>query len=113
MADEEVFPGKLVCVMGENGASGAWNRKYEDCDAGALPISPALRERLEAWCGGYGDIEEIEFEQGCADWGPYAAEGLAIARAVKAELRDWTVFYYDEAKARMKPPETARYEILD
>jgi hypothetical protein len=31
------------------------------------------------------------------DYEPFSQEGLAIAHAIKMELPDWTVVYFDEA----------------
>ena len=34
----------------------------------------------------------------------FAADGLVLARALKAALPDWTVVYHDEAKSRAGLP---------
>ena len=45
----------------------------------------------------------------------FAAEGRAIAHAVKAELPDWSIVYFDEAAAAREkyqgPPSTYEVEI--
>ena len=79
-------------------------------DPATLPISDELRERLAAWCDRLMDAlaDETLTDIGrnlAVDSAPYAramalahsldAEGLAIARAFKAELPSWTVYYYD------------------
>jgi hypothetical protein len=110
---EESFPDKWVKIMGDSCSSGVWNSMDENCDEEDLPVSLALRERLRRWAKWYDEVEGLIYEQGYTDFGPFAAEGLAIARAVKAELPDWTVFYFDESKAYSKQPrETYDYEVL-
>jgi hypothetical protein len=77
-------------------------------DPAALPISDDLRERLEAWCARLWDTLGDETitgiartpagrEQAWALIDTLDKEGFAIARALKAELPDWTVYYYDAA----------------
>ena len=47
----------------------------------------------------------------------FAAQGLSIARAIKAELPNWTVVYFDEAAFAnrlhelTRPRETFEYEV--
>ena len=92
-----------VRVMAEYSSDGLWSRDGLMMSRRDLPVSRALRERHAEWCLWY---EQSEFffgpEQRTAvfDVEAFAAEGLAIARAVKAELPDWTVVYYDEAAAQ-------------
>lgn len=90
--------------------------------AGTLPVSDALAERLAAWndrfeahCDpvAYEDISGKRF-----DFVAFAAEGLAIAKAVKRELPHWTVTYWDEAvdwylarEPRSYNPARSEYEI--
>jgi hypothetical protein len=95
---------RWVRLMADVGAPGVWHR---DGTAGlpeALPISPMLGERIYRWQAWY-DREEARHEAGTAwefddDWDleAFTAEGLAIARALKAELPpDWTAVYFDLA----------------
>ena len=77
-------------------------------DPSGLPISDELRERLAAWCARLWDTLEDEAftdiartavgrERAWTLIGSLDKDGLAIARALKAELPDWTVYYYDAA----------------
>lgn len=68
---------------------------------GDLPVSDALRRRLAAWVArferecrplAYEDVSGASF-----DFVAFAAEGQAIARAVKRELPGWTVRYWDDS----------------
>lgn len=90
--------------------------------AGTLPVSAGLAERLAVWndrfeshCDplAYEDISGKRF-----DFIAFAAEGLAIAKAVKRELPHWTVTYWDEAvdwylarEPRSYNPARSEYEI--
>jgi hypothetical protein len=74
----------------------------------ALPISDDLRERLAAWCArlwntladeSITDIARTPAGRESA-WtliDAFDKAGFAIARALKAELPDWTVYYHDAA----------------
>jgi hypothetical protein len=81
-------------LMADYGAAGVWDHDGAPLDPGKLPISPKLRERLARWCARFQKSFEAEI-----DLDAFAAEGRAIARAVKAELPDWSVVYFDEAAA--------------
>jgi len=62
---------------------------------GAMSAShPKLRDRLARWCARFQTSFDREI-----DLDAFAAEGRAIARAVKAELPDWSIVYFDEAAA--------------
>jgi hypothetical protein len=50
--------------------------------------------RLARWCARFEKSFEDEI-----DLEAFAAEGRAIARAVKAELPTWSIVYFDEAEA--------------
>jgi hypothetical protein len=103
---------RWVRVMADYSCDGVWDIEGNSCGAEELPISRALVERLRRWQARYESIEEaIEEENRLrreSDWTDFSAEGLAIARAVKAELAGWTVFYYDEAKACSVPLDVKR-----
>ena len=43
--------------------------------------------------------KKLGVSEGEIDLEAFAAEGRAIARAVKAELPDWSIVYFDEAEA--------------
>jgi hypothetical protein len=74
----------------------------------AVPITDELRERLAAWCA---QLWNTLADESITDIARTPAgrekawvfidsvdrDGFAIARALKAELPDWTVCYYDAA----------------
>ncbi|WP_239002806.1 hypothetical protein [Rhodovastum atsumiense] len=97
MADDE---DRWVRVMPDHCSSGLWWKDGCMMDPEDLPISGALRERLATWADGYSacidhlpDGSPVPFDETA-----YAAEGLAIAQAIKAELPGWTVIYFDISK---------------
>ena len=80
----------------------------EPIDPAALPISDELRERLAAWCAGLWSVLADDANTGIARtaagrekaWAMIESvdrEGFGVAHALKAELPDWTVYYYDAA----------------
>lgn len=100
---------KWIRVMADYSSTGIWAKSGGSADIEDLPVSAALHARLAAWCAWYernDDYLPPEEQKANFDYAGFAAEGLAIAKAVKAELPDWTVVYYDEAKfqALMGPP---------
>jgi hypothetical protein len=95
-------------LMADYGSAGVWDHDGAPLDPARLPLSPKLRTRLARWCARFQKSFEAEI-----DLNAFAAEGRAIARAVKAELPTWSIVYFDEAAApRAKyqgPP--AAYEV--
>ena len=81
-------------MMADYGSAGVWDHDGAPLAVGRLPISPKLRARLARWC----DRFQKSFE-GEIDLEAFAAEGRAIARAIKAELPEWSIVYFDEAAA--------------
>jgi hypothetical protein len=81
-------------LMADYGSAGVWDHDGTPLDPGKLPISPKLLARLARWTARF----EKSFE-GEIDLEAFAAEGRAIARAVKAELPGWSIVYFDEAEA--------------
>jgi hypothetical protein len=64
-----------------------------------LPITKELRERLSDWCSRYELIARYENDLERKSPFPIAAfarEGARIARAIKRELPNYTVIYFDE-----------------
>lgn len=99
---------------------------YQLLDEGATPapfaIGAALQERLQKWNERYeAYCDPLHYEDVCGtafDFVDFAAEGLAIAKAVKRQLPHWTVTYWDEAldwylarDPRTYTPARAEYEI--
>jgi hypothetical protein len=103
------------------------SRGYQLLDAEArahasLNISEALANRLSAWNDRYDEkCHPLDYEDVSGlrfDFVAFAAEGLAIAQAVKRELPGWRVTYWDEAldwylsrDPRTYDPARAEYEI--
>jgi hypothetical protein len=81
-------------LMADYGAAGVWDHDGNPLDPARLPLSDKLRTRLARWCARFEKSFEAEI-----DLEAFAAEGRAIARAVKAELPDWSIVYFDEAEA--------------
>lgn len=107
---------KWVRVMGEYCCDGLWQQDGSPASADDLPISAGLRQRLLAWAERYNAYDvppeptSLPF-----DMEAFAVEGLAIACAIKAELPDWTVMYFDEMQVddtyRDQPRSDYEYEI--
>jgi hypothetical protein len=90
--------------------------------ADELPISDALKTRLSTWndrfedtCHptDYEDVRGMQF-----DFVDFAKEGLEIAKAIKRELPQWTVTYWDESldwflarDPRNYTPNRSEYEV--
>lgn len=104
---------KWVRVMAGHCCGGVWHRDGSDGCASALPICPALRERLIAWADRYnacGDHLPPE-RQAAFDLKEFSADGLKIARAIRAELPGWTIVYFDAAKCDYGNREQPRHEF--
>ena len=75
-----------------------------------MQLSARLCARLDRWRRRFESSLEKEI-----DLEAFAAEGLALARAVKKELPDWSIVYFDEAAAACAkyegPPSTYEIEI--
>jgi hypothetical protein len=80
--------------MADYGAAGVWDHDGTPLDPTELPLSAKLRARLARWCAHF----EKSFERDI-DLDAFAAEGRAIARAVKSELPAWSIVYFEEAEA--------------
>lgn len=110
---------KWIRVMADNSSTGLWHRNGANVETSYLPVSAHLLKRLDAWCRWYERNEDYlpEAERKSAfDYQGFAAEGLLIARAIKTELPDWTVIYFDEmvyhrSFGRGVPREAYQYEI--
>ncbi|PHY94263.1 hypothetical protein CSR02_06290 [Acetobacter pomorum] len=117
MAEEsELLRQKWVRVMGEYVCDGLWQQDGCPACADDLPISAELRQRLLAWAERYNAYDvPPEPTSPPFDMEAFATEGLAIACAIKAELPDWTVIYFDEQQVddtyRDQPRSDYEYEI--
>jgi hypothetical protein len=90
-----------VKIVAENCGRGYRLADQAAREIGALPVSGDLLERLLQWNFRYEDgCDPLAYEDLSGsrfDFVAFAAEGLALARAVKRELPGWTVLYRDEA----------------
>lgn len=92
---------KYVLVMPDFLSCGLWDARGKHLTPESVPLSPALRRRLKAWCAQY---DRHNWERPRSDQQAEAAvvaishEGREIAKALKAEQPDWTVDYFDEFK---------------
>ncbi|MCJ8353227.1 hypothetical protein [Novacetimonas hansenii] len=117
MAEEpSLMDEKWVRIMGEYGCEGVWHRDGCATCADELPISEGLRAQLLSWAKRYDDYDfPPEKDSPPFDMAAFAQDGLEIARAIKAELPEWTVIYFDESKAdyknRLQPREQYEYEV--
>ena len=93
---------RWVRVMPDIFADGVWDVSGCSRACDELPIPETLVARTRAWQQWYDDedrkIEAPAGPEDSTDWdiAGFGAEGLAIARAMKAALpEDWTVVYHD------------------
>jgi hypothetical protein len=95
-------------LMADYGSAGVWDHDGASLDPARLPLSPKLRTRLARWCGRSQKSFDTEI-----DLDAFAADGRAIARAVKAELPGLSIVYFDEAAAARADYQgaPAEYEI--
>jgi hypothetical protein len=114
MADDQSFAEeRWVRIMCDYSADGVWHKDGSGDSADELPIDRELIERIRRWQDWYetGLDADSKF-----DVAAFSAEGLAIARSVKAALPDWTIIYFDEAALRSadrdSPRHTFEYEVL-
>lgn len=98
---------RWVRIMALFGSEGVWQMDGTEGMLDDLPVPAALRDRIEAWQSHYDEHDDMDEDAPDLDVERFAAEGLAIARAVKAALPDWTVVYHDEARARRGLPRAA------
>ncbi|MFZ5426792.1 MAG: hypothetical protein ACOZEN_07440 [Thermodesulfobacteriota bacterium] len=86
---------KFLKVMADFCAEGLWTSSGS-LSPYSLPLSDDLRERFIAWNWWY-DLE-YEGRDKDFDMDAFVSEGLGIAKQLKRELPDWTIFYFDEAE---------------
>jgi hypothetical protein len=108
MTDDDSFAAeRWVRIMCDYSAEGVWHKDGSGDSAAELPVDAALIERILRWQAWYETALDENF-----DVDAFSAEGLAIAKAVKAALPEWTVVYFDEARADLDAPrDTYEYEI--
>jgi len=77
-------------------ADGVWGAPAYGSMEG-FRVSPGLWARIQRWQDWYHTQNPSLDPDPAFDMEAFTAEGLLIARAVKAELPEWTVIYSDEA----------------
>ncbi len=107
-ADGPFHGRKWVRIMCDFCAEGVWNIEGESICANDLPIEDDLLARILRWQFNY-DVKADDSE-GSFDFKLHDAEGLAVAYAVKLQLPEWTVIFFEEAKARLPPTTRAKFE---
>ena len=89
---------RAVRIMCDYCAEGVWGINSGGAwSVEELPVSQPLRSRILAWQKWHDSQDATLDRDPSFDVDGFTAEGLAIARAVKGALPDWTVVYFDEA----------------
>lgn len=91
---------KWIRLMADHSSTGMWLSDGTMADPEEVPVSSHLHARIETWCGWYETSQSNLFPHERTtvfDCKSFSMEGLAIARAIKTELPDWKVVYFDEA----------------
>lgn len=110
---------RWVRIMCEYFCDGVWAKDNSPCHASDLPVSVELVDRIRAWQRLYDSKHSSLSVKVWLRWRRSMDEGLAIAVAVKAELPDWTVVYFDESAMEdalatsVRPRALFEYEIHD
>jgi hypothetical protein len=108
---------KAVRIMCDWCADGVWSVPgYPPESFADFRVSPELWARIQAWQNWYHQQNPSLDIDPDFDLDGFTAEGLLIARAVKAELPDWTIVYHDEALGNYTlwwrhHPRVCHYEI--
>ncbi|PSC04424.1 hypothetical protein SLNSH_14500 [Alsobacter soli] len=109
-----------VRLMAAYGSEGVWNADGEEALVDDLPIDPELAGRLQEWQEAFDALEDRAAESDGragaalrAAWSKLAEDGLALARALKQALPDWTVLYVDPALAREAGEQAQATSITD
>ena len=92
---------RYIKVMADYMSSCLWHADGIQADIDELPVSAALRTRIAQWADWYNvndDFLPAAERKNRLDLRKFNDEGLAIARAVKRELPDWTVVWWDECE---------------
>jgi hypothetical protein len=112
--DNELVAHKWVRLLADTSAHGVWSKDGYCCRAEDLPVSSGLIDRIQHWQNWY-DAYENEWGLFKGDVEAFAVEGLALAKAVKAALPDWTVVYWDAAASERAGKDAERrvyeYEV--
>ena len=94
---------RWVRIMCDVLSDGVWYKDGSEGWAEGLPISRELIARIRQWQATYDVLHDRSFDAGKylpePGFIPFAAEGLEIAKAIKAALPDWTVLYSDARRS--------------
>jgi hypothetical protein len=91
----------FIRVMPDYSSNGIWHRDGTHAEPDELPVSPELLKRLARWADWYNVNDDYLPEaerKNRLDWPAFEREGVAVAYAIKQELPDWTVLWFDERK---------------
>lgn len=107
---------KWVRVMCDYSAEGLWAKDGCAMDIESLPVSRSVCFDLGAWQAFYEHQPTQEpMPEKELKW--FSVRGLVIAKAIKTELPDWTVIYFDEGKIRhgdlQQPRSEFEYEVTN
>ena len=91
---------KWVYIDAEFDAQGIWTKGGSACSAHDVPVSEDVVQRILEWQRRYNYEAPPPFDREGYVWGSFDVEdfsrqGLDIARALKTQLPDWTVVYFD------------------
>lgn len=99
---------KFVKIMFDYGASPFWTKEGGNAYDDFVPISKELFDKLEVWLAATGKAL-WPYDSGDCDEKPdlvsVSEMGRELAKEVKRECPEWTVFYYDEHAASQYRPE--------
>ena len=122
MPKEEVLCSPSLCdkylIMGGDLTNCLWDSTGDLAFYDNLPITDALKARLKAWESWASEYEDFlpRERRTSFDLEGFTASGLDIARALKAELPDWTIVYCDEFRWQYQKelgltPADCKYEV--
>jgi hypothetical protein len=83
---------KWLCIMADFSSDGFWDENGCMISRHDIPLTPELMQRHIKWCEWF---EKYEVNVVDFDIKGFSREGSEIAFAVKDELPDWTVMYYN------------------
>ena len=124
--ENQLVADRWVRVLADYSCEGVWQKDGIPADIDELPVSDELRKQFLAWQEEYNRLWDIYLEdeeyrpEPFPGWNAFSAWGLELAKAVKVQLLDWTVIYYDEEKSwessyddtgKRKPRSYIEYEI--
>lgn len=93
---------KYLKLMADYSSSGIWREDGCNVEHDFAPISESLSLAIKCWCAIYetnDDWREPEERTSNFSSKYFSNLGLEIAKQLKKELHDWTIFYFDEYQA--------------